>query len=394
MFKQGYAKVVIFLIAFFVSNAFPHAKLFAWEKTKQKVFATCFSNFDNLYFNNSSRTFFTVGKDTEIGHSFNLADKRGYSWKQYPIGPRMEKKPVCIPETTIFLFERGATPTFCTHYFHFLEHLLGIWNFGGEENRKSVGLFVLASNGIDPVENWKGANDITYHLIKALFPNAEIRIWESFVEQTQGKILCFEKAITSDRSMEIFKKEPYFTDRMLGGYFQLLSKNSLDRLAAHVWKYCGVEIAPFSKTRVTYVRRAIVRRLKADCEEELINRIKKLPNVELCVVDFASIPFSEQVNIVANTDVLLGVHGNGLSHTLFLPSGASLIEFFPENTFQVEYRIFAKRLGFDYWGWVPPNGWISDQTVERIGCHGNPRVDELSTNVDAIIQVLEWISSH
>ena len=316
-------------------------------------------------------------------------DTRGYKWAQYNSSHTIQEKPFTIQGTTIFVFERNATPNHYLHYFHFLEHLLGIWNFGGEENREDVGLFVLAGNGRASVENGQGVNDLVFHLIKAVFPHAEIKCWDEFIEQSQGKTLCFDMAISSDRSMEIFKKEPYNTERMLGGYFQSLTKESLDRLASHVWNYCHTEPVSSDKIRVTYIKRCESRQLSPDTERELIERISNLPHINLKVVDFARIPFIEQIQIAANTDVLLGVHGNGLSHALFLPTGATLIELFPENSFRTEYRIFAKARGLKYFGWVDQMGWISDATAEGKGCFGNVYINNLNTNIDAIIEILQ-----
>jgi protein O-GlcNAc transferase len=37
-------------------------------------------------------------------------------------------------------------------------------------------------------------------------------------------------------------------------------------------------------------------------------------------------PFEDQLNITLNTDILIGMHGSGLTHLLFLPDWAVLFE--------------------------------------------------------------------
>ena len=37
-------------------------------------------------------------------------------------------------------------------------------------------------------------------------------------------------------------------------------------------------------------------------------------------------PFLEQLRLTHNTDVLIGMHGSGLTHLLFLPDWASVFE--------------------------------------------------------------------
>ncbi len=364
------------------------------EKTTQHVFFTYFSHFENLYFDHESLTFFSVGKDVEIARSINTSDYRGYFWKQYGDCAQRMYKPSSISGTTILVLEKKYTTGHSAHFFHFLEHLLGIWNFGGEESRYNVELVVLASNGNGVLKNWKGANDVTYHLIKALFPHAEIKSWPDFVAYTKDKVVCFEKVIVSDRAMDVFKKEPYYTEKMIGGYFQALEQDSLERLASHVWDYCDVIEAPSDKMVVTYVKRVGTRCLNTLCEKELISKIRELAGIELRIVDFARIPFREQIQCVSSTDVLLGVHGNGLSHVLFLPTGGTLIELFPKDSFRSSYRMITQSRGLNYFGWIDPSGWISDKEAETLGCFGDVAVKEVNTNVDAVIAMLEWMRVH
>jgi protein O-GlcNAc transferase len=50
------------------------------------------------------------------------------------------------------------------------------------------------------------------------------------------------------------------------------------------------------------------------------------PNVQINVVDFASIKFRAQVALLQKTDVLVGVTGAGLTHALFLQPRSCLVE--------------------------------------------------------------------
>jgi len=46
--------------------------------------------------------------------------------------------------------------------------------------------------------------------------------------------------------------------------------------------------------------------------------------------------------------VLLGVHGNGLTHLLWLPPSSAVIELFPAKVFQRDYQTAAAALGHNY----------------------------------------------
>ena len=48
-------------------------------------------------------------------------------------------------------------------------------------------------------------------------------------------------------------------------------------------------------------------------------------------VDFSTLSFEEQILVDATTDVLIGPHGAGLMHNVFLPDRGSLIELFVDG---------------------------------------------------------------
>lgn len=361
------------------------------QLTTQKILPTGFSYFENLYFHPAKRMFYTIGNEINLEKAIYTVEKRGFVWEKYKRPPfsLRERAVKRMPGTSVIVFERTCTSGHVGHYFHFLEHLLGIWNFGGEERKEDVKLVLLAFHGEEETpKNWKGPNEVTAHLIRALFPHAEVKVWADFV-QGNREDLCFEKVITSDRAMEFRKQEPYGTDRMLGGYFQSLSKESSEGMVDVVHAYAGVKKRESKKKLVTYVKRSFPRRLVPEMEEKLLARIRELRGVELRVVDFAEMNFQEQIRAVANTDVLLGVHGNGLSHTLFLPKGATLIELFPSHSFRVEYRIFAKLRGVNYYGLTTGEGWIGDSTAERVGWFGEINYPIEKLDIDAIISVIK-----
>nr|AIA83358.1 CAZy families GT61 protein [uncultured bacterium] len=49
------------------------------------------------------------------------------------------------------------------------------------------------------------------------------------------------------------------------------------------------------------------------------------------VVFNKNIPFKKQLEITANSDVLIGIHGAGLTHLLFLPDWAAVFELYVKN---------------------------------------------------------------
>ncbi|PGH07762.1 hypothetical protein AJ79_06150 [Helicocarpus griseus UAMH5409] len=98
---------------------------------------------------------------------------------------------------------------------------------------------------------------------------------------------------------------------------------------------------------LTFINRTEKRRLIG--QERYIARLKaKFPEVEIKSVDFAAIPFKEQLRLVRRTDILVGVTGAGMTHGLFLPQDSTVAEIVPPDIKYRGFRNFAKQLGHKY----------------------------------------------
>lgn len=97
---------------------------------------------------------------------------------------------------------------------------------------------------------------------------------------------------------------------------------------------------------------------QAECLETLK---AKFPNVEIKAVNFATYSFAEQLKIVGNTDILVGVHGAGLTHGMFLPKGSTMVEILPPGVDHKGFRNMAKLLGHHYFSshGIAPHGQTS-----------------------------------
>ena len=65
-------------------------------------------------------------------------------------------------------------------------------------------------------------------------------------------------------------------------------------------------------------------------------------------------PFKHQMSLIRKTDILVGIHGAGLTHMLFLPDWAAVFELYhcedPEC-----YRDLARMRGVKHIGWADPS---------------------------------------
>lgn len=90
-------------------------------------------------------------------------------------------------------------------------------------------------------------------------------------------------------------------------------------------------------------------------EDELITKVKQLlPEHNVYGVQLDTYPMKKQLFLISRTDILIGMHGAGLSHTLFLPKHAGLIELYPVywSTANEHFKAMARWRGLKYLSWV------------------------------------------
>lgn len=70
-------------------------------------------------------------------------------------------------------------------------------------------------------------------------------------------------------------------------------------------------------------------------------------HVTIQSVDFAT-TFHEQLKIIRQTDILVGVHGAGLTHGIFLRPRSTMVEILPPDLNYKAFRNIASLLGHTY----------------------------------------------
>lgn len=105
---------------------------------------------------------------------------------------------------------------------------------------------------------------------------------------------------------------------------------------------------------------ATVRRKIAN-ERELEDHLRRRnPRMRIDTVQFDRLPFGSQLRKAAGSDVIVGMHGAGLTHALFTPPGSALIELMPGYKMAANwhFRAIARWRGLVY------ENWIGDQYDE------------------------------
>ena len=121
----------------------------------------------------------------------------------------------------------------------------------------------------------------------------------------------------------LFYNTPVVEECYNSGMFRYFSKFILHHLNV---KNHGV--LPGGKMSVTMIsRNARTRRLLN--EQELVAALEKTGLYQVTVAQYSpKVPFTSQLQITHNTDILIGLHGAGLTHLLFLPDWAEVFELY------------------------------------------------------------------
>lgn len=147
------------------------------------------------------------------------------------------------------------------------------------------------------------------------------QIWD--LKTFSGDVVCFKNVIFPLLPRMIFGlyyNTPIIYGCESSGLFHAFSEHVLHRLQI-----------PFNerinkKIRITLLSRDTKYR-KILNEDELLNELTKNEEYEVQKVVYnRDIPFRKQLELTRNTDVLIGIHGAGLTHLMFLPNWAAVFE--------------------------------------------------------------------
>jgi hypothetical protein len=127
----------------------------------------------------------------------------------------------------------------------------------------------------------------------------------------------------------------------------VLKRLQLDHIRSSFYRSAGSEVT------VTWVSRDPTRPgFRAfKNEEELIPRIQQELDGRGALIQkirFEDMSFREQLMVAASTDVLFGMHGAGLTHILWLPSHAVVLEVLPHDFNYLFYEAVSKVCGIRY----------------------------------------------
>ncbi|PCI94636.1 hypothetical protein COB11_03605 [Candidatus Aerophobetes bacterium] len=289
---------------------------------------------------------------------------------------------------TLMLFEGSDYAHTLLHYFHLLEHLVGIYALYGHDHAQSVKQIMLLGDGKTSYPGWEGPNNINKHLMKGLFPNAEIFTYDTLKARYRDKVLFIEEGFFSDRALTYSIPECLHPNIMLGSAYKSFNPDVLENMSNRMHAYTKSQNRPSAKLRVTYIMRNAPRHINTRQRKVLFKKIKELHDVEFKAYYLEKKSYQNQIEIMKNTDVLMGVHGNGFSHLLFLPKDAAVVEVMPEGCLMLGYRLFSNIKKLRYYGVQSGKYIMDDNEAYKRGYYGDPNYTVKSIDTRLILDIL------
>jgi len=211
------------------------------------------------------------------------------------------------------------------HLFHFLE-LLFIAFAKIKDHRDVTRISFPQWTG----DSWKGKDGKNHNewIIKNIWPNIEIGSGMGTPDLVVDRALLDKTNISKTWAKYIRHFDPYSWSRAL-----------------------KIPSNPGKLPRVTYVNRqsSSKRKLPPNVHENFVKFMNTIPGIEFIDIKMEIFNWDTQVQVARGTDLLIGVHGNGLSHAAFMHPHRNVIEIFvPDTIFEWDYYTLSKMMGHEY----------------------------------------------
>jgi hypothetical protein len=249
-------------------------------------------------------------------------------------------------------------PSFNGHYYHFLEYLLAVWAvFDVHMNRlypnhsdlnEWVEHIILGPK-VNITEWLKKNHTINEFITNAVAPKATVYMNNLPFESLQTEWIKFEKTFIIERkaaARRVQESTLSVTYNRLTTWAMGQDPQVFERFKKLVVNKAISDTQPplqvKNKPKVLYITRQGIghRSLTNDSHSKLVNILeeKLQDKINFKVVKMEDYNPQEQIQISSNADIMIGVHGNGLTHALWMQKGGLVIELFPQGACQFHFQ--------------------------------------------------------
>lgn len=123
------------------------------------------------------------------------------------------------------------------------------------------------------------------------------------------------------------------------------------------------ELSPTTLVTCYIDRQNTDRKLPDEHHSWLVETLQSHASVSFVQLHMEDMSALEQIQKASRCDFMVGMHGNGLTHTLWMKPGSYVVEFFWKYNFQYDYATAAQLLKHQYLGIF--NGRVLNETLVR-----------------------------
>ncbi|TFK41769.1 hypothetical protein BDQ12DRAFT_395632 [Crucibulum laeve] len=283
--------------------------------------------------------------------------------------------------------------TMMTHYYHWWgEIILGFWRAYSVLDLPKTSSLYWPSRFIIPFyqgNKWRDRADIDGPLMKSAFPSATIESRDYWNDLLKLDItIVFQRAMIISRHVTQKHPNSKIWPKMIAGLMGLdvherfweslrvvLVRNLVGSLPEidEVGKIISLEHETTIRPAITYISRQNGgRRLTNDSHDSLVEALAKLEEEGVCDVRVAvmeNMTLNEQVRLSATSTITIGVHGNGLTHQLWMPSSrrSTVIEIVYPGSTDFDYWMLSQNVGHKHY-------LVWNDTIKTINPHDKVKI--------------------
>ncbi|KAJ3503527.1 hypothetical protein NLJ89_g8389 [Agrocybe chaxingu] len=396
-----------------------------------------FTVYDNLYLRNG--TLYAIVETPSTFPDLKNVLARPLDQKGANLDPTPEMMQVIMPgDATNILGSRAVAiegASFIIYDMNFLKHYYHWWGeiiLGAIKIYSAMTLTAgfrgpLADPSRFIIPNVAGSSDwhdkvgIIAPLMRAAFPSASVETgdyWKDLSDTNQTFV--FERAMIISRhaahksplgglwfamistTMEV-ATPPYFWEP----FRQRVVRNTVGYLPSLDDKGLVTSKPKSSAPIVLYISRQNAgRRLRDEDHEGLLKSLKELEDEGVCqvqVVAMEKLSLKEQIETVGRATIMLGIHGNGLTHQIWMPatSRSTVIEIFFPQTYRHDYSMLSRNMEHAHYAvWndttltYPKGQWFKGiNDGRREDFHGN-NIPVHGPTVARVIRERLWVPTH
>ena len=297
---------------------------------------------------------------------------------------------------------------FMCHLFHIMEHILGMYAmyYSQFSDSKDVG-FIRAIFPMSDEKHCYGKYNINKLLLSLIYPGIKIicgNEWNEFIDSNDYVLI--KNAFVSMRvinyeniGLNCKDWKSCIWNKMLGNDMDIIKEYS-NSFRQNIFNNLRLKNVDNNVIKIVYVSRKKTknRKLTDNARNELINALKNHPlfgnknMFEISELLLENYSFYEQIELISNANIIIGVHGNGLSHVIWLGNNYKpkmLIELIPQNVRINDYMLFSDIVNIFHFQFDVYNGEFIYGSHNFSLC--SPKYYKPSLNPDKIINKIHNI---